>query len=282
MTILTALVITFVVYGIIKGTIKAHNARMMRELHYRIAEDNLENLTYHDAADSTTKGYFETDTALMIYKYAYGDMDDYDDHIRTALFANTMGHLFVVEKGGVNKCSSAKPYLVTDDRKIKKWIRDYMPSDITYEMISSIAHVVWQLHDNNSGLLNGSEFLNDVLDAYIEALRDVPVSSEKLKKINAVERSAALASDVNLEKYKKMEFIDDFNAAVQELGDERFNRYCELAYRHAAARGTDEWYDLYKDFMVAVKGWWGYTVRRVVVVRFENGGTPIRKVITKR
>ena len=282
MTILTALVIALVVYGIIKGTIKAHNARMMQILHYRIAEDNLENLAYHGAADSTTKGYFETDTALMIYKYAYGDMDDYDDHIRTALFANTMGHLFIVEKGGVNKCSSAKPYLIHGEQKIRKWIMDYMPSDITYEMISSIAHVVWQMHDNNSGLLNGSEFLNDVLDAYIEALRDVPVSSEKLKKINAVERSAALASDVNLEKYKKMEFIDDFNAAVQELGDERFNRYCELAYRHAAARGTDEWYDLYKDFMVSVKGWWGNTVHRVVVVRFENWDTPIRKVITER
>ena len=282
MTILTALVITLVVYGIIKGTIKAHNARMMQILHYRIAEDNLENLAYHDSLDSPTEGYYETDNALMIYKYAYGNMENYDDHIRTALFVNTMGHLFVVEKGGVNKCSSEKPYLIHGEQKIRKWIMDYMPSDITYEMISSIAHVVWRLHDNNSGLLNGSEFLNDVLDAYIEALRDVPVSSEKLKKINAVERSAALASDVNLEKYKKMEFIDDFNAAVQELGDERFNRYCELAYRHAAARGTDEWYDLYKEFMVAVKGWWGYTVRRVVVVRFENGDTPIRKVITER
>ena len=282
MTILTALIVSFLIYGVIKYAIKAHNARMMRELYYRIAEDNLENLAYHDSLDSPTEGFFETDNALMIYKYAYGGMDNYDDHIRTALFVNTMGYLFVVEKGGVNKCSSAKPYLVTDDRKIKQWIRDYMPSDITYEMISSIAHVVWQLHDNNSGLLNGSEFLNDVLDAYIEALRDVPVSSEKLKKINAVEQAAALASDVNLEKYKKMEFIDDFNAAVQELGDERFNRYCELAYRHAAARGTDEWYDLYKDFMVAVKGWWGNTVHRVVVVRFENWDTPIRKVITER
>lgn len=281
MTILTALVITFVVYGIVKGTIKAHNARMMQILHYRIAEDNLENLAYHDSLDSPTEGYYETDNALMIYKYAYGNMENYDDHIRTALFVNTMGHLFIVEKGGVNKCSSAKPYLVTDDRKIKKWIRDYMPSDITYEMISSIAHVVWQLHDHE-GWLNGSEFLNDVLDAYIEALRDVPVSSEKLKKINAVERTAAIVADMQLEEYKSMEFIDDFNAAVQELGDERFNRYCELAYRHAAARGTDEWYDLYKDFMVAVKGWWGYTVRRVVVVRFENRDTPIRKVITER
>ena len=282
MTVLTALAIVFVVYGIIKGAIKAHNARMMQILHYRIAEDNLENLAYHDSLDSPTEGYYETDNALMIYKYVYGNMENYDDHIRTALFVNTMGHLFVVEKGGVNKCSSEKPYLIHGEQKIRKWIRDYMPSDITYEMISSIAHVVWQLHDNNSGLLNGSEFLNDVLDAYIEALRDVPVSSEKLKKINAVERSAALASDVNLEKYKKMEFIDDFNAAVQELGDERFNRYCELAYRHAAARGTDEWYDLYKDFMVAVKGWWGNTVHRVVVVRFENWDTPIRKVITER
>lgn len=282
MTILTALVITLVVYGIIKGTIKAHNARMMQVLHYRIAEDNLENLAYHDSLDSPIEGYYETDNALMIYKYAYGNMENYDDHIRTALFVNAMGHLFVVEKGGVNKCSSEKPYLIHGEQKIRKWIMDYMPPDITYEMISSIAHVVWQLHDNNSGLLNGSEFLNDVLDAYIEALRDVPVSSEKLKKINAVERSAALASDVNLEKYKKMEFIDDFNAAVRELGDERFNRYCELAYRHAAARGTDEWYDLYKDFMVAVKGWWGNTVRRVVVVRFENWDTPIRKVITER
>lgn len=281
MTILTALVIALVVYGIIKGTIKAHNARMMQILHYRIAEDNLENLAYHDSLDSPTEGYYETDNALMIYKYAYGNMENYDDHIRTALFVNTMGHLFIVEKGGVNKCSSAKPYLVTDDRKIKKWIRDYMPSDITYEMISSIAHVVWQLHDHE-GWLNGSEFLNDVLDAYIEALRDVPVSSEKLKKINAVERTAAIVADMQLEEYKSMEFIDDFNAAVQELGDERFNRYCELAYRHAAARGTDEWYDLYKDFMVAVKGWWGYTVRRVVVVRFENRDTPIRKVITER
>lgn len=281
MTILTALVITFVVYGIVKGTIKAHNARMMQILHYRIAEDNLENLAYHDSLDSPTEGYYETDNALMIYKYAYGNMENYDDHIRTALFVNTMGHLFIVEKGGVNKCSSAKPYLVTDDRKIKKWIRDYMPSDITYEMISSIAHVVWQLHDHE-GWLNGSEFLNDVLDAYIEALRDVPVSSEKLKKINAVERTAAIVADMQLEEYKSMEFIDDFNAAVQELGDERFNRYCELAYRHAAARGTDEWYDLYKDFMVAVKGWWGNTVHRVVVVRFENWDTPIRKVITER
>lgn len=282
MTVLTALAIVFVVYGIIKGAIKAHNARMMQILHYRIAEDNLENLAYHDSLDSPTEGFFETDNALMIYKYAYGNMENYDDHIRTALFVNTMGRLFVVEKGGVNKCSSAKPYLVTDDRKIKKWIRDYMPSDITYEMISSIAHVVWQLHDNNSGLLNGSEFLNDVLDAYIEALRDVPVSSEKLKKINAVEQAATIASSASLEEYKSMEYIDDFNAAVQELGDERFNRYCELAYRHAAARGTDEWYDLYKDFMVAVKGWWGNTVHRVVVVRFENWDTPIRKVITKR
>lgn len=281
MTILTALVITLVVYGIIKGTIKAHNARMMQILHYRIAEDNLENLAYHDSLDSPTEGFFETDNALMIYKYAYGGMDNYDDHIRTALFVNTMGSLFVVEKGGVNKCSSEKPYLVTDGKKIKKWVRDYMPPDITYEMISEIAHVVWRLHDHE-GWFSGSEFLNDVLDAYIEALRDVPVSSEKLKKINAVERSAALASDVNLEKYKKMEFIDDFNAAVQELGDERFNRYCELAYRHAAARGTDEWYDLYKDFMVSVKGWWGNTVHRVVVVRFENWDTPIRKVITER
>ena len=282
MTVLTALAITLVVYGIIKGAIKAHNARMMRELHYRIAEDNLENLTYHGNVNNPIEGYFDTDNALMIYKYAYGYMDDYDDHIRTALFVNTMGHLFVVEKGGVNKCSSVDPYLVTREQKIRKWIVDYMPYDITYEMISGIAHVVWQLRDNNSGLLNGSEFLNDILDAYIEALRDVPASSEKLKKIDAVERSAALASDVNLEKYKSMEFIDEFNAAVQELGDERFNRYCELAYRHAAARGTDEWYDLYKDFMVAVKGWWGNTVRRVVVVRFENGDTPIRKVITKR
>lgn len=282
MTILTALVITFVVYGIIKGTIKAHNARMMQILHYRIAEDNLENLAYHDGVDSPTKGYFETDTALMIYKYAYGDMDDYDDHIRTALFTNTMGSLFIVEKGGANRCRSAEPYLITDEQEIRKWIRDYMPSGITYEMISRISHVVWQLHDNNSGLLNGSEFLNDVLDAYIEALRDVPVSSEKLKKINAVEQAAAIAADGNLEKYKKMEFIDEFSAAVQELGDERFNRYCELAYRHAAARGTDEWYDLYKDFMVAVKGWWGNTVHRVVVVRFENWDTPIRKVITER
>lgn len=282
MTVLTALAIVFVVYGIIKGAIKAHNARMMQILHYRIAEDNLENLAYHDSLDSPTEGYFETDNALMIYKYAYGGMENYDDHIRTALFVNTMGHLFVVEKGGVNKCSSEKPYLIHGEQKIRKWIRDYMPSDITYEMISSIAHVVWQLHDNNSGLLNGSEFLNDVLDAYIEALRDVPVSSEKLKKINAVERSAAIAADGNLEKYKKMEFIDEFSAAVQELGDERFNRYCELAYRHAAVRGTDEWYDLYKDFIVAVIGWWGNTVHRVVVVRFENGDTPIRKVITER
>ena len=281
MTILTALIVSFLIYGVVKYAIKAHNARMMRELYYRIAEDNLENLAYHDSLDSPTEGFFETDNALMIYKYAYGGMDNYDDHIRTALFVNTMGSLFVVEKGGVNKCSSAKPYLVTDGKKIKKWVRDYMPPDITYEMISEIAHVVWRLHDHE-GWLNGSEFLNDVLDAYIEALRDVPVSSEKLKKINAVERSAALASDVNLEKYKKMEFIDDFNAAVQELGDERFNRYCELAYRHAAARGTDEWYDLYKDFMVAVKGWWGNTVHRVVVVRFENWDTPIRKVITER
>ena len=120
-------------------------------------------------------------------------------------------------------------------------------------MICSIAFAVWQLHDHE-GLLNGSEFLNDVFDAYIEALHDVPISSEKLKKIDAVERSAALASDVNLEKYKKMEFIDGFDAAVQELGDERFNRYCELAYRHAAARGTDEWYGLNKDFLVAVTG----------------------------
>ena len=281
MTILTALVITFVVYGIVKGTIKAHNARMMQILHYRIAEDNLENLAYHDSLDSPTEGYYETDNALMIYKYAYGNMDNYDDHIRTALFVNTMGSLFVVEKGGVNKCSSAKPYLVTDGKKIKKWVRDYMPPDITYEMISEIAHVVWRLHDHE-GWLNGSEFLNDVLDAYIEALRDVPVSSEKLKKINAVERAAAYAADMQLEKYKSMEFIDEFSAAVQELGDERFNRYCELAYRHAAARGTDEWYDLYKDFIVAVIGCWGNTVRRVVVVRFENGDTPIRKVITER
>lgn len=281
MTILTALVIALVIYGIIKGTIKAHNARMMQILHYRIAEDNLENLAYHDAADSPTKGYFETDNALMIYKYAYGGMDEYDDHIRTALFTNTMGSLFIVEKGGANRCVSANPYLITGEQKIRKWIRDYMPSDITYEMISRIAHVVWEVHDHE-GLLKGSEFLNDVLDAYIEALRDVPVSSEKLNKIDAVKRTAAIAADESLEKYKKMEFIDEFNAAVQELGDERFNRYCELAYRHAAARGTDEWYDLYKDFMVAVKGWWGYTVRRVVVVRFENGDTPIRKVITKR
>ena len=281
MTILTALVITFVVYGIIKGTIKAHNARMMRELHYRIAEDNLENLAYHDAADSPTKGYFETDNALMIYKYAYGGMDEYDDHIRTALFTNTMGSLFIVEKGGANRCVSANPYLITGEQKIRKWIRDYMPSDITYEMISRIAHVVWEVHDHE-GLLKGSEFLNDVLDAYIEALRDVPVSSEKLNKIDTVKRTAAIAADTQLEEYKSMEFIDEFHAAVQELGDERFNRYCELAYRHAAARGTDEWYDLYKEFMVAVKGWWGYTVRRVVVVRFENGDTPIRKVITER
>ena len=96
-----------------------------------------------------------------------------------------------------------------------------------------------------------------------------------------MEQAAAIAADGNLEKYKKMEFIDEFSAAVQELGDERFNRYCELAYRHAAARGTDEWYDLYKDFIVAVIGWWGNTVHRVVVVRFENGDTPIRKVITE-
>ena len=281
MTILTALIVSFLIYGVIKYAIKAHNARMMRELYYRIAEDNLENLAYHDSLDSPTEGFFETDNALMIYKYAYGGMDNYDDHIRTALFVNTMGYLFVVEKGGVNKCSSAKPYLVTDGKKIKKWVRDYMPSDITYEMISEIAHVVWRLHDHE-GWLSGSEFLNDVLDAYIEALRDVPVSSEKLKKINAVEQLAAIASSASLEEYKSMEYIDDFNAAVQELGDERFNRYCELAYRHAAARGTDEWYDLYKDFMVAVKGWWGYTVRRVVVVRFENWDTPIRKVITER
>ena len=281
MTILTALVIALVIYGIIKGTIKAHNARMMQILHYRIAEDNLENLAYHDAADSPTKGYFETDNALMIYKYAYGGMDEYDDHIRTALFTNTMGSLFIVEKGGANRCVSANPYLITGEQKIRKWIRDYMPSDTTYEMISRIAHVVWEVHDHE-GLLKGSEFLNDVLDAYIEALRDVPVSSEKLNKIDAVKRTAAIAADTQLEEYKSMEFIDEFHAAVQELGDERFNRYCELAYRHAAARGTDEWYDLYKDFMVAVKGWWGYTVRRVVVVRFENGGTPIRKVITKR
>ena len=282
MKILTALVIALVIYGIIKGTIKTHNARMMQILHYRIAEDNLENLAYHDAADSPTKGYFETDNALMIYKYAYGGMDEYDDHIRTALFTNTMGSLFIVEKGGANRCVSANPYLITGEQKIRKWIRDYMPSDITYEMISRIAHVVWQLHDHDSGCLNSSEFMNDVLDAYIDALRDVPVSSEKLKKINAVEQTAAIASSASLEEYKSMEYIDDFNAAVQELGDERFNRYCELAYRHAAARGTDEWYDLYKDFMVAVKGWWGYTVHRVVVVRFENWDTPIRKVITKR
>ena len=280
MTILTALIVSFLIYGVVKYAIKAHNARMMRELYYRIAEDNLENLAYHDSLDSPTEGFFETDNALMIYKYAYGGMDNYDDHIRTALFVNTMGYLFVVEKGGVNKCSSAKPYLVTDGKKIKKWVRDYMPSDITYEMISEIAHVVWRLHDHE-GWLSGSEFLNDVLDAYIEALRDVPVSSEKLKKINAVEQAAAIAADGNLEKYKKMEFIDEFSAAVQELGDERFNRYCELAYRHAAARGTDEWYDLYKDFIVAVIGWWGNTVHRVVVVRFENGDTPIRKVITE-
>lgn len=281
MTILTALIVSFLIYGVIKYAIKAHNARMMRELHYRIAEDNLENLAYHDSLDSPTEGFFETDNALMIYKYAYGNMENYDDHIRTALFVNTMGCLFVVEKGGVNKCSSAKPYLVTDGKKIKKWVRDYMPPDITYEMISGIAHVVWRLHDHE-GWLSGSEFLNDVLDAYIETLRDVPVSSEKLKKINAVERAAACAADMQLEKYKSMEFIDEFSAAVQELGDERFNRYCELAYRHAAARGTDEWYDLYKDFIVAVIGWWGNTVRRVVVVRFENGDTPIRKVITER
>ena len=281
MTILTALIVSFLIYGVVKYAIKAHNARMMRELYYRIAEDNLENLAYHDSLDSPTEGFFETDNALMIYKYAYGGMDNYDDHIRTALFVNTMGSLFVVEKGGVNKCSSAKPYLVTDGKKIKKWVRDYMPPDITYEMISEIAHVVWRLHDHE-GWLSGSEFLNDVLDAYIEALRDVPVSSEKLKKINAVEQAAAIAADGNLEKYKKMEFIDEFSAAVQELGDERFNRYCELAYRHAAARGTDEWYDLYKDFIVAVIGWWGNTVHRVVVVRFENGDTPIRKVITER
>ena len=121
-------------------------------------------------------------------------------------------------------------------------------------MISSIAFAVWQLHDNNSGLLNGSEFLNDILDAYIEALCDVPVSSEKLKKINAVERAEVIAADMQLEEYKSMEFIGDFNAAVQELGDERFNRYCELAYWHAAARGTDEWYGLYKEFLVAVTG----------------------------
>lgn len=281
MTILTALIVSFLIYGVVKYAIKAHNARMMRELHYKIAEDNLENLAYHDAADSPTKGYFETDTALMIYKYAYGGMDEYDDHIRTALFANTMGSLFIVEKGGANRCVSANPYLITGEQEIRKWIRDYMPSDTTYEMISRIAHVVWEVHDHE-GLLKGSEFLNDVLDAYIEALRDVPVSSEKLNKIDAVKRTAAIAADTQLEEYKSMEFIDEFHAAVQELGDERFNRYCELAYRHAAARGTDEWYDLYKDFMVAVKGWWGNTVRRVVVVRFENGGTPIRKVITKR
>lgn len=280
MTILTALVIALVIYGIIKGTIKAHNARMMQILHYRIAEDNLENLAYHDAADSPTKGYFETDNALMIYKYAYGGMDEYDDHIRTALFTNTMGSLFIVEKGGANRCVSTNPYLITGEQKIRKWIRDYMPSDTTYEMISRIAHVVWEVHDHE-GLLKGSEFLNDVLDAYIEALRDVPVSSEKLNKIDAVKRTAAIAADTQLEEYKSMEFIDEFHAAVQELGDERFNRYCELAYRHAAARGTDEWYDLYKDFMVAVKGWWGNTVHRVVVVRFENGDTPIRKVITE-
>ena len=281
MTILTALIVSFLIYGVIKYAIKAHNARMMRELYYRIAEDNLENLAYHDSLDSPTEGFFETDNALMIYKYAYGGMDNYDDHIRTALFVNTMGYLFVVEKGGVNKCSSAKPYLVTDGKKIKKWVRDYMPPDITYEMISGIAHVVWRLHDHE-GWLSGSEFLNDVLDAYIETLRDVPVSSEKLKKINAVERAAACAADRQLEKHKSMKFIDEFSAAVQELGDERFNRYCELAYRHAAARGTDEWYDLYKDFIVAVIGCWGNTVRRVVVVRFENGDTPIRKVITER
>ena len=281
MTILTALIVSFLIYGVVKYAIKAHNARMMRELHYKIAEDNLENLAYHDAADSPTKGYFETDTALMIYKYAYGGMDEYDDHIRTALFANTMGSLFIVEKGGANRCVSANPYLITGEQEIRKWIRDYMPSDTTYEMISRIAHVVWEVHDHE-GLLKGSEFLNDVLDAYIEALRDVPVSSEKLNKIDAVKRTAAIAADTQLEEYKSMEFIDEFHAAVQELGDERFNRYCELAYRHAAARGTDEWYDLYKDFMVAVKGWWGNTVRRVVVVRFENGCTPIRKVITKR
>ena len=281
MKILTALVIALVIYGIIKGTIKAHNARMMQILHYRIAEDNLENLAYHDAADSPTKGYFETDNALMIYKYAYGGMDEYDDHIRTALFTNTIGSLFIVEKGGANRCVSANPYLITGEQKIRKWIRDYMPSDTTYEMISRIAHVVWEVHDHE-GLLKGSEFLNDVLDAYIEALRDVPVSSEKLNKIDAVKRTAAIAADTQLEEYKSMEFIDEFHAAVQELGDERFNRYCELAYRHAAARGTDEWYDLYKDFMVAVKGWCGYTVRRVVVVRFENRDTPIRKVITER
>lgn len=282
MTVLTALAIVFVVYGIIKGAIKAHNARMMQILHYRIAEDNLENLAYHDSLDSPTEGYYETDNALMIYKYAYGNMENYDDHIRTALFVNTMGHLFVVEKGGVNKCSSEKPYLIHGEQKIRKWIRDYMPSDITYEMISRIAHVVWQLHDHDSGCLNSSEFMNDVLDVYIEALRDVPASSEKLKKINAVEQTAAIASSASLEEYKSMEYIDDFNAAVQELGDERFNRYCELAYRHAAARGTDEWYAMYKDFMVSVKGWWGNTVHRVVVVRFENWDTPIRKVITER
>lgn len=280
MTILTALIVSFLIYGVVKYAIKAHNARMMRDLYYRIAEDNLENLAYHDSLDSPTEGFFETDNALMIYKYAYGGMDNYDDHIRTALFVNTMGSLFVVEKGGVNKCSSAKPYLVTDGKKIKKWVRDYMPPDITYEMISEIAHVVWRLHDHE-GWFSGSEFLNDVLDAYIEALRDVPVSSEKLKKINAVEQLAAIASSASLEEYKSMEYIDDFNAAVQELGDERFNRYCELAYRHAAARGTDEWYDLYKDFIVAVIGCWGNTVRRVVVVRFKNGDTPIRKVITE-
>lgn len=280
MTILTALIVSFLIYGVVKYAIKAHNARMMRDLYYRIAEDNLENLAYHDSLDSPTEGFFETDNALMIYKYAYGGMDNYDDHIRTALFVNTMGSLFVVEKCGVNKCSSAKPYLVTDGKKIKKWVRDYMPPDITYEMISEIAHVVWRLHDHE-GWFSGSEFLNDVLDAYIEALRDVPVSSEKLKKINAVEQLAAIASSASLEEYKSMEYIDDFNAAVQELGDERFNRYCELAYRHAAARGTDEWYDLYKDFIVAVIGCWGNTVRRVVVVRFKNGDTPIRKVITE-
>ena len=280
MTILTALIVSFLIYGVVKYAIKAHNARMMRELHYRIAEDNLENLAYHDSLDSPTEGFFETDNALMIYKYAYGGMDNYDDHIRTALFTNTMGSLFIVEKGGANRCVSANPYLITGEQKIRKWIRDYMPSDTTYEMISRIAHVVWRLHDHE-GWLSGSEFLNDVLDAYIEALRDVPVSSEKLKKINAVERAAACAADMQLEEYKSMEFIDEFSAAVQELGDERFNRYCELAYRHAAARGTDEWYDLYKDFIVAVIGCWGNTVRRVVVVRFENGDTPIRKVITE-
>lgn len=261
-----------------------HNAGMLRKLRRDIAVEQIDNLYYLGEPYNTTK-------CLRVASYAYGGVEDYANHVRSALYINLLGKLFIVEKGGSSQCKSDTPYVLTEEREIRQWMERHLP-EVKYKAMKDIAYLVDRccmgFEKDPASLtistLGKSEYCNDVVAICAEEFRKEAPNWNKVNnihklieaKLNLYIKTYAFSieqriNNASIDEEVK-EAIYDFTAAIKNTNDYRLLKYAKLAEKLVDVRSVDieKVYGNYFDYGLAVEGHGGLEKHFWIITHFEN------------